>query len=248
MLKWCATLIASIGCLTTPADAQVCNKTEAACVLDAAWSAALMLPTEKHDRLAPAFHEIAQLSGDSDLILFWNQRLPPVLSRPANVPDYGWRQAEPILDRQGVEGLIQMATERKAPLHYGRADVLLSAGRKLHADNPTAALRLNRALLDIHESASDFEKPNLLHAAAELAMTRCDAVLFAQLSRASDAMGNLRYAFWRARIHGNASDVIARLRRVDSEQDTRYVRRALEGYRAILELGYCPQDKSEIGE
>ena len=96
--------------------------------------------------------------------------------------------------------------------------------------------------------ASKFEKPNLAHAAAELAMARCDADVLEQALRSTDAPRNLRYAFWRSRITGRDDALLAQVRAIDEDEDTREVRRVLDGYRAILELGYCPVRISQIGD
>ena len=233
--------------LPLAALAEDCGKSETACVLDAAWSAALILPDEKRARLAPAFLEMASLANDAQLLAFWESRFEQRLSVGADYPDYGWQKAKPILDSKGVDGLIAIARARQAPLSFGRADALLSAGRRLHANAPDAAMRLNDALLELSRAASDFEQPNLAHAAAELAMVRCDMPRLTQALAMTDAPQNLRYAVWRARITGDRGDLLDRVRHLDNDQDTRDVRRVLGGYRAILELGYCDQTASAIG-
>lgn len=224
-----------------------CEKSETACLLDAAWSAALILPADKRQNLASAFLEIAALSKEADLVARWEARFEqtaPTISAP---PDYGWLKAEPILRETGVDGLIAAASQRQAPLNFGRADALLSAGKHLRDENPSAALRLNQTLMSLTQSASSFEKPSLGHAAAELAMVRCDGDLLTRAVALTDAPQNLRYAFWRARIFGESGPLLARVRTIENDQDTREVRRVLDGYRAILELGYCAQSKSAIG-
>lgn len=240
-------LFLSVFMLPVAALAEGCDKSEPACVLDAAWSAALILPDEKRARLAPAFLEIAGLADDAVLLAFWENRFDQRYSTSTNYPDYGWQKAKPILDAKGVDGLIAIARARQAPLSFGRADALLSAGRHLQQSAPEAGERLNEALLDLSRAASDFEKPNLAHAAAELAMVRCDMSRLTQALAMTDAPQNLRYAFWRARIAGDRGDLLSRVRGLDNDQDTREVRRVLGGYRAILELGYCDQSASAIG-
>jgi len=162
-------------------------------------------------------------------------------------PDYGWEKAEPILRDGGVEALIRIASNREEPLSFGRTDALLSAGKRLATTNTDDALRLNQTLLSLSRTASDFEKPNLAHAAAELAMARCDANLFAQALTRTDAPNNMRYRFWQARISGNSLALLDDIRAIDNDEDTRDVRRVLDGYRAIQELGYCDAPKSQIG-
>lgn len=60
---------------TANAQAVSSEPSEASQVLQAAWGATLVLPEEKQARLAPAFLEIASLSGDAELLSFWENRL-----------------------------------------------------------------------------------------------------------------------------------------------------------------------------
>ena len=229
------------------AQADACNQSEPACVLQAAWGAALILPEDKQRRLAPAFLEIADLSGDPELLAFWQTRLGDARLPTNDYADYGWQKAAPILESGGVDRLIEVAIQRADPLSFGRADALLSAGRHLFATDPDGARRLNEALLDLSASASSFEKPSLAHAATELAMVRCDSDLFSRAVARTDAPGNLRYRLWRARMSGSVRPLLSEIRAIDNDQDTRDVRRVLEGYRATLELGYCDAPKRQIG-
>lgn len=224
-----------------------CDKSETACLLDAAWSAALILSDEKKARLAPAFLEIASGADEPELVTYWENRLDQTAPEAMTYPDYGWQKAEPLLRQGGVDNLIKVAKGRAEPLNFGRADALLSAGVRLRHDDPDGAAALNQALLDIARDASSFEKPNLAHAAAELAMARCDAVRFEKALLYTDAPGNLRYAIWRARIGGQVADLLGRIRSIDTDEDTREVRRVLEGYRAIQEFGYCAARNQPIG-
>lgn len=248
-MKWLVTLVSGLllGAPQTAANPLGCDQPETACVLDAAWSAALLLPEEKRLRLADAFLELAVLSGDEGVLDKWQNRFDRSASEVPIYPDYGWQVAEPILTRGGVESLLELAEKRADPLNFGRADVLLSAGKRLHLTGEAAAQQINTAMLTMMGQASTFEKPNLAHAAAELAMARCDADLLEQALRSTDAPDNLRYAFWRARIDGDAKNLLSEVRAIKTEDDTRDIRRVLDGYRAILEHGYCDGRKSLIG-
>lgn len=249
-MKWLISILffASLSAPATYAQTELCDTTEASCVLGAAWTAALILPDEKRARLAPAFLEIAALSEDPALVSVWEKRFDrPAATGVAEYPDYGWQKAEPLIQTGGVDHLIQVAKQRAEPLSFGRADALLSAGKRLREIDPDAAYRLNQAMMEMLLSASSFEKPNLAHAAAELAMVRCDADMLNQALAKTDAPNNLRYALWKARLSGNGLSLLERIRSIDNDQDTREVRRVLDGYRAILELGYCAARKSEIG-
>lgn len=248
-MKWllCLILGLTLGWGAASAERFGCEKSEAACVLDATWSAALNLPEDKLARLTPAFLELARDSGEADLLAHWESRLgahAPVLR---SYPDFGWQKAEPLLREGGPARLIQVAKDRDEPLNFGRADALLSAGKRLRDEDPAGAAALNEALLELTRAASAFEKPSLAHAAAELAMVRCDRQLFERALLHTDAPGNLRYVIWRARIDGDVLAWLDRIRAIDSDQDTREVRRVLEGYRAIHEFGYCNARIDPIG-
>ncbi|NQY96384.1 MAG: hypothetical protein HRT82_04425 [Henriciella sp.] len=248
-MKWLvsALLGLTLGCGVASAQVADCQQSETTCVLDAAWSAALVLPEEKLSRLGPAFLETAYVSGEPGLIARWETRLGETASPPETYDDFGWQRAEPLLRAGGVERLIEVARSRTEPLNYGRADALLSAGKRLHEDDDEAARTLNDALLELTRTASNFEKPNLAHAAAELAMVRCDRERFERALLYTDAPGNLRYAIWRVRIAGRITSLLSRIRAIDSDQDTREVRRVLEGYRAIQTFGYCAARNDPIG-
>ena len=246
-MRWLISLCISL-CFAAPAVAQACEKSETSCLLDAAWSAALILPEEKRARLAAPFLEIATLTKDPELVSFWEERFGESADIVRTYPDYGWQTASPLLASGGVDELIARAERREAPLSFGRADVLLAAGKHFQNDRPETAHRLNDALLSLMRSASKFEQPNLAHAAAELAMVRCDLNTFETARADTDAPDNLRYAFWRARISGKNNALLTSVRAIEEDQDTREVRRVLDGYRAILELGYCPARISQIGD
>jgi hypothetical protein len=248
-MKW---LIPVILCLipawsAAAAERYGCEKSEAACILDAAWSAALILPEDKLDRLAPAFLDLARDAGEPGLLDHWESRLGATAPPPQSYPDFGWQRAAPLLRQGGPERLIQVARERAEPLNFGRADALLSAGKRLQNEDAAGSEALNDALMEFARAASAFEKPSLAHAAAELAMVRCDRARFERALLQTDAPGNLRYAIWRARIDGDVLPLLDRIRGTESDQDTREVRRVLEGYRAILELGYCNARIDPIG-
>ena len=219
-----------------------CTQNEPACVLEAAWGAALVLPDDKKARLQAAFLEIAVLSGDPSLAQVWADRFDTHIPKAVEkYPDFGWSVAEPVLQRSGVDGLIQQARLKQGDVSIGRADALLAAGKRLFPEAPADAMRINQAMLEMTQSANDFEKPALAHAAAELAMVRCDAERFERGVSMTDAQNNMRYAFWRARMQGGVSGLVDRVRNSAREDDTMHVRQSLDGYRAILELGYCSQ-------
>jgi hypothetical protein len=246
-MRWILSLIFSV-CVSATTAAQACDKAEAACILDAAWTAALVLPEDKRNQLAAPFLELAVLTDDAELVSTWETRFGQSSDIVQTYPDYGWQTAEPLLASGGVDDLITRAEQRQPPLSFGRSDVLLSAGKHYRRSDTAIALRLNQALMSLLRSASAFERPSVAHAAAELAMARCDADLLAEAIAQTDAPNNIRYAFWRARITGDGRSLLSKVRAIDSDEDTREVRRVLDGYRAILEMGYCPTVKTEIGD
>ncbi len=203
----------------------------------------MVLPDEKRARIKPLIVIMAARAGDPDLMQFWAEKLSehPVTDTEEtdDYPDFGWNYAQKVLGTYGVDGLIRFAREKREPLHYGRGDILLAAGKRLLKDEPEQAKRLNTALFDLAGTASDFEKPELANAAAELAMYRCDVERFDRATALTLAPNNMRYAFWRARMTGNGGALADRIRAEADEADTRHVRQVLDGYRAIVELGYC---------
>ncbi|MEO1100650.1 MAG: hypothetical protein AAFW65_02270, partial [Pseudomonadota bacterium] len=93
----------------------------------------------------------------------------------------------------------------------------------------------------VRRSVSDrsFERDMLAHGLAEAAMRRCELDRFDRARSMTQGPDSLRYEFWRARITGDVSYVTPRIAAEAERDDTRFVRQALEGYRAILEHGYC---------
>ncbi len=238
-LSACLSGLILIAALPAAQAEPACKQSEIACVLQAAWGAALVLPEEKQRRLQPLFLELAAHSGDAELLQTWQTRWPDMTLDAATYPDFGWEKARKIVETEGVDTLIRFAREKRAPLNFGRSDILLSAGKRMIADQPGEAAKLNAALLELAASASDFEQPELANAAAELSMYRCDAAQFDKAMRLARDPRNLRYGFWQARLSGDLDGLLSRVREEADDSDTRHVRRALDGYRAIVELGYC---------
>ena len=225
-----------------PARAEIgCDGSEASCILDAAWAAALVLPDEKRTRVEPLFVAMAAKVGEPDLLQRWTERftLSPAETEDETYIDFGWKTARGVIDTHGVDGLIKFAKEKRAPLALGRGDTLLAAGKRLAHDQPAQAEKLNVALMDLAATASSFEAPDLASAAAELAMYRCDLEMFDRAAARTHAPGNMRYAFWRARMTGNGGQLRQRIVQDADAQDTRHVRQVFDGYRSIVELGYC---------
>lgn len=230
-------------------DAANCEPVGAACIFEAAWGAALLLPEDKQERLIPVFLETVALTEDANLLSKWQSRHRVAkYSPPAeSYPDYGWQIAEPIVAEYGIAGLIDRSEKRAPPLHFGRSDALHSAGLHYLLSRPDSAARLNTALIELIADASDFEKPSLASAAAHLAVRRCDRTTFETAIQHVDAADSLQYAFWRARFDQDLTALPTRIRDDAIDDDTRHVRQVLDGYRLILEHGFCPDTAIHMG-
>lgn len=231
-----------------PAQAQPCpaGKGEAGCMLEAAWQAAEALPEAKRDKLRAAFvHPVSHLAG-GDNRKIWKDRLRNVPVEPAG-SDYARAQAEAAIAAFGWQGFLQRARDGAAPLHMGRPEIMAAAVDLA----PNAGER--KKLIDLMvqlAGASDsrkvsgipldsFERADFGHVLAERAMRDCDLAAFDRAAALTTAPDGLRYRLWRARITGGAGSLADEIRAGDGSKDTRHVRQALEGYGAILALGYC---------
>lgn len=250
MMRAAALFLLSFLAAAMPALAGPCpaGRGEAACMLDAAWSAASALPADKRDRLRPAFIQpVSYLSG-SEVRTPWKERLRNVRIDPA-YDDYARGQAEAAIAEFGWQGFLQRARDGAAPLHIGRPEIMAAAVGLA----PDAAAR--RKLVDLMYSlagASDsrtvsgipldaFERADFGHVLAERAMRDCDLAGFDRAAALTTAPDALRYRLWRARITGGAGSLADTIRAGDGSDDTRQVRQALEGYTAGRTLGYCPR-------
>lgn len=231
-----------------PAAAQPCpaGKGEAACMLEAAWQAAQALPEGKRDNLRAAFVQPVNHLAGSENRAVWADRLRNVKLEPAS-GDYARAQAEEAIAAHGWQGFLQRARDGAAPLHMGRPEIMAAAVPLA----PDASER--KKLIDLMvqlAGASDsrsvsgipldsFERADFGHVLAERAMRDCDLAAFDRAAGLTTAPDALRYRLWRARITGGAGSLADTIRSGDGSNDTRHVRQALEGYGAILSLGYC---------
>ncbi len=215
-------------------------------MLQAIWEAAAAFPEAKRDRLKPLFLDTVAKAGDDALLAGWQQRLGSVAAPQPVYADYAREQAERALDRSGWEGFLSAARSGSDPFNIGRPEVM-AAGARLAPDSATRA-RVVSAMFEIAGSQAaggrpgdDFERVDFGHALAELSMESCDLAAFDRASAMTPEPDGLRYAFWRARITGSAGHLAERIR--DSgDEDTRFVRAAIEGYSDILSRGYCPAE------
>ena len=219
---------------------------EAACMLDAAWTAAQDLPDKKLDRVKPLFVPLALKLADPKARAVWDARLGET-GVDVEGADYVRQTAETAVREYGWEGFLERARAGLAPLHMGRPEIM-GAAIALAPDAKQRA-RLVQMMFDLagapaksaKASMQDFERGDFGHVLAERMMRDCKLADFdraAQLTAVPDA---LIYQLWRARITGGAGALAADIRAGDGTDDTSHVRQALEGYAPVMSLGYCPK-------
>lgn len=216
-------------------------------MLEAAWSAAEALPEAKQARLKPLFAPLALQLQDPGSKALWQARLADTPLQD-EAGDYLRRTAETAIRDFGWEGFLQQAQGARPPLHVGRPEIMGAAIElapdirqrariidMMFALAGTPGRRVNSAF-----SVNAFERADFGHVLAERMMRDCRLAEFDRAVEMTTSPASLRYALWRARITGGAGGLADDIRRGDEDGDTRHVRQALEGYGAILSLGYCP--------
>jgi hypothetical protein len=218
---------------------------EKSCMMQAIWETAAGYPADKRERLQILFLNTLALSGDTALLAEWEGRLGGEAAPQPDYPDYVSERAEAVLREADWNHFLQQAQAGLPPCNIGRPE-LMAAGVRLAPDAATRK-RVMDAMFSLagppHPAAQpleDFERGDFGHVLSELAMENCDLAAFDRAVQLTVEPGGLRYAFWRARITGNASGLASRVRGETDRDDTRHVREALEGYGAILQRGYCP--------
>ena len=88
---------------------------EAACMLDAIWSAAEHLPAEKQNRLKAPFLETVAKSGDTLLLQHWQARLGADLRREKAVEPYARKKAKAALSRGNWTAFCAMHGQGRSP-------------------------------------------------------------------------------------------------------------------------------------
>ncbi|WP_396272695.1 hypothetical protein [Hyphomonas sp.] len=223
-------------------------KDEAACMLEAAWTAAEALPEQKQARLKPLFGPLALQLTDPKVRAVWNARLGETGIDAAGT-DYVRQTAETAIREYGWEMFLQRARDGLAPLHTGRPEIM-GAAIELAPDTKQRARLIEMMFslagtADIRKisgiSVNAFERADFGHVLAERMMRDCRLAEFDRAVALTAAPASLRYALWRARIRGGAGALAPDIRAGDGSDDTSHVRQALEGYGAILSLGYCPK-------
>lgn len=210
-------------------------------VLEEIWQASFLLPEDKRARLTRPMLETVTASGDAALLKDWETRLGA--RAPAGPDTYYQSMAQPgfdLLEAEGESRFVRRVRSGAPPFNIGRPQIL--SAMAIETQDAALADRIMTEMNAlVHGSAGDgsFERDMLAHGLTEAAMRRCDLERFDRArSRTQDPDG-LRYMFWRARITGDLSYVTPRISAEAECDDTRFVRQALEGYRAILEQGYC---------
>ena len=223
-------------------------KDEAACMLEAAWTAAEALPETKQARLTPLFGPLALHLTDPEVRAVWDARLGETGIDVAGT-DYVRQTAETAIRGYGWEMFLQRARDGLAPVHMGRPEIM-GAAIELAPDTKQRARVIEMMFslagtADIRKistiSVNAFERADFGHVLAERMMRDCRLAEFDRAVALTAAPESLRYALWRARITGGAGALAPDIRAGDGSDDTSHVRQALEGYGAILSLGYCPK-------
>lgn len=217
-------------------------------MLEVAWTAAEALPEKKQARLKPLFAPLALKLTDPKARAVWDARLGETGIDVAGT-DYVRQTAETAIREYGWETFLQRARDGLAPLHMGRPEIMGAAidlapdtkqrARLIEMMFSLAGTPDSRMISGI--SVNAFERADFGHVLAERMMRDCRLAEFDRALALTAAPESLRYALWRARITGGAGVLAPDIRAGDGTDDTSHVRQALEGYGAILSLGYCPK-------
>lgn len=231
-----------------PQAASACPATtESACMLDAIWTAASGLPPEKAARLNPLFVPLIQQLPETDRKA-WDQRLGRAEAE-ISYEDYARRTAEAAVRDYGWDGFLKRARDGAPPLHMGRPEIM-AAAIELAPDSKKRAtlvdMMFSLAGTPVPTSHAGFgkdafERADFGHVLAERMMRDCNRPGFDRAVALTNAPDSLRYALWRARIAGRAGTLAPDIRAGDGTDDTSHVRQAIEGYGAVIKLGYCPK-------
>lgn len=254
-MKRVGILLFVAGLLAAPALAKPANlpvagacaaADEAACLLDAAWTAALLLPPQKLERVKPLFAPLALKLPDSIARSRWNARLGDT-AIDVESTDYVRLTAETVVRENGWERFIQLARDGAAPLHMGRPEIM-GAAIDLAPDSKQRArlIELMFSLAGTPDtrkisgiSLDAFERADFGHVLADRMMRDCKLAEFDRAAALTTAPESLRYQLWRARITGGAGALARAIREGDGTEDTSHVRQVLEGLSPVMTLGYC---------
>lgn len=217
-------------------------------MLEAAWDAAGQLPEEKQEKLRGVFAAQVPWLVDKADRAAWKDRVRNVRLEPSG-DDYAREVAAGVIAEAGWQGFLQRARDGAAPLHMGRPEIMAAAIEL--APDKAARSGLIDLMFSLAGATSSkkvsgipvdaFERADFGHVLADRMMRDCQLAGFDKAVALTTAPEALRYQLWRARITGGANAYADDIRAGDGSEDTRHVRQALEGYGAILQLGYCPR-------
>lgn len=258
-MRWVMCLLAAVFMLRSAAaaqtDAPCARGAETECMLETIWGAASVLPAEKQARLTAPMLRLVALGDDAALLKSWEGRLGETLGPEPDYGNYARDAAAGVIAADGWTGFMQKARARTVPFHVGRPEIM-GEGVRI-ADTPERAkdvIDLMFSLARPHETrggrGDTFEQADFGHILSELAMERCDLAGFDRAVAMTAEPGALRYRIWRARITGASDGVRGAITDGATSDDTRHVRQAIDGYRAILKRGYCsaPPGLENTGE
>lgn len=224
---------------------------EAACMVETIWAAAEVLPAEKRARLVQPMLHLVKAAPDKALLPAWEARLGEPIGPAPRSYEYAGEQAAFLLSDEGWDGFMQRARDRQAPFNIGRPEIMAAGVRQ--ADTPKRAHDLMELMYSLARpnvsrggGGDTFEQADFGHVLSELAMERCDLAAFDKAAAMTAKPDALRYSIWRARITGESEGLAPRILQDADADDTRHVRQAIEGYRAILTRGYCKRVKTPV--
>lgn len=224
---------------------------EAACMVETIWAAAEVLPAEKRARLVQPVLHLVKTASDKKLLSTWETRLGEPISPAPRSYEYAGEQATFLLTDEGWDGFMQRARDRQAPFNIGRPEIMAAGVRQ--ADTPKRARDLMDLMFTLARpnvsrggGGDNFEQADFGHVLSELAMERCDLAAFDKAAAMTAQPDALRYTMWRARITGESDGLAPRILQQADADDTRHVRQAIEGYRAISTRGYCKRAEAPV--
>ena len=244
-------MVMSAGAMMAAPGEPCAPEGEAACMIETIWAAAEVLPAEKRSRLRQPLLHLVNAGRDAHLLSVWEARLGEPIGPAPRSYEYSGEQAAYLLREEGWDGFMQRARDRDVPFNIGRPEIMAEGVRQ--ADSPARArevmdlmFTLARPNVSRGGGGDTFEQADFGHVLSELAMERCDLEGFDKAAAMTAKPDSLRYMIWRARITGESADLAPRILQEADAEDTRHVRQAIDGYRAILKRGYCKRPEAPV--
>ena len=237
--------VASAGPPLSAGSAACPPEDEAACMMEAIWEAAGRLPPDRRTRVLPEFATLISALPDPAMRAAWTARTGGA-SAPVRGPDYALMTAREVIAAHGWDGFIDRAVHASPPLNTGRPEIMAAAralapDRKASEDLTSLMFSLAGSPEPARAGRAMFEQADFGHVLAEAMMQECRGDLFAAARRFTSAPDSIRYRLWSARISGGAGRLAGSVRLGDGTNDTAFIRQAIEGYRPVLERGYCDE-------